>query len=61
MADKTASGPVWSFVTTSSATPTPTPTPGSLQLILETGGPSVTQAAAFDTVLHVRSVSDYQQ
>lgn len=57
MADKTASGPVWSFVTTGTApspTPTPTPAPSQLQLILEDGGPTVTQAAAMDALLRVR-------
>jgi PLD-like domain len=57
MADKTATGPVWSFVTTGiapSPTPTPTPAPSSLQLILEDGGPTVTQAAALDAVMYVR-------
>jgi hypothetical protein len=62
MADKTATGPVWSFVTAGTApspTPTPTPTPpppnqNPLQLVLEANGPSATQAAALDAILHVR-------
>lgn len=57
MADKTAAGPVWSFTTAGTApapTPTPTPTPNPLQLVLEQGGPSATQAAALDAILHVR-------
>jgi phosphatidylserine/phosphatidylglycerophosphate/cardiolipin synthase-like enzyme len=57
MAGKTATGPVWSFTTAGTApapTPTPTPTPNPLQLVLEQGGPSATQAAALDAILHVR-------
>jgi hypothetical protein len=55
MANQTTGGPVWSFVTASAQpSPTPTPTPGSLQLVLEAGGPSATEAAALDAVFHVR-------
>jgi hypothetical protein len=59
MANETASGPVWSFVTTGASpsptpTPTPSPTPNPLQLLLEVGGPSVNQAFALDAVWQVR-------
>ncbi|HEY6218044.1 MAG TPA: phospholipase D-like domain-containing protein, partial [Pyrinomonadaceae bacterium] len=59
MANQTASGPVWSFVTTGASpsptpTPTPSPTPNPLQLLLEVGGPSVNQAFALDAVWQVR-------
>lgn len=39
-----------------SPTPTPTPTPVPFQLILEDGGPTVTQVAALDAMLYVRDM-----
>jgi subtilisin family serine protease len=51
-------GPTPTPTPTPSATPspTPTPTPAPLQLILEDGGPSITQAAALDAMLFVRDM-----
>jgi len=54
MANQTTGGPLWCF-TASTSGPTPTPTPsGPMQLLLDSSGPAVNQAASLDSILFLR-------
>jgi phosphatidylserine/phosphatidylglycerophosphate/cardiolipin synthase-like enzyme len=54
MANQTAGGPTWCFMTSiSAATPTPASS-GPMQLLLDSSGPAINQVASLDSLLFLR-------